>query len=374
MPDLDRAISEVRERIARFRGRQLNEQDTKATLIEPVLRALGWNLEDLDEVRREYKNRRSDKPVDYSLMLMRSPKLFVEAKALDQDLTDRRWLSQIMGYAGVAGVEWIALSNGDEYRLYNAHAAVAVDEKLFRAFKVSDADGRAEDTLRLLARERMTENRLDVLWRAEVVDRQVRAALEELFDPERTGPLERLLQKRTTGVSPADMRASLRRAQIVVTFPSAADEPAPNRRAPPAPARKPAIRGTKVKADPPLRLAKGPRRRPLSTGVTLQDLIAANVLRPPVELETTYRGVKVRARIESDASILVNGQRTNSPSTAANIVRETVLKAQGRSGTVNTNGWVFWSFTDQSGASRPLAAVRDEIKRRRGKAGEAETA
>lgn len=88
--------------------------------------------------------------------MLRASKLFVEAKAPDQDITDRRWLNQIMGYASVAGVEWIALTNGDEYRLYNTHAAVAGDEKLFRSFN-SDTDRHAEDTLRLLARDRMAE-------------------------------------------------------------------------------------------------------------------------------------------------------------------------------------------------------------------------
>jgi len=182
MDALAQTLDAVRDRISRFLRRQnLNEQDTKATLIEPILRALGWDLEDLDEVRREYKNRKSDKPVDYALLLMRTPKLFVEAKALHQDLSDRRWLNQIMGYAGVASVEWIALTNGDEFRLYNAHAAVAVDEKLLRAF------GEAEEILRLLARDRMQENRLQVMWRADVVDRQVRTALEDCSSPGAAG-------------------------------------------------------------------------------------------------------------------------------------------------------------------------------------------
>ena len=46
----------------RAQGERLNEQDTKATLIEPVLRALGWKVEDVDEVRREYTAKRRDRP------------------------------------------------------------------------------------------------------------------------------------------------------------------------------------------------------------------------------------------------------------------------------------------------------------------------
>ena len=46
----------VKQRIAKHRGdRTFNEQNTKASLIEPVLRALGWDPNDPDEVYREYK-------------------------------------------------------------------------------------------------------------------------------------------------------------------------------------------------------------------------------------------------------------------------------------------------------------------------------
>ena len=62
--------------------------------------------------------------------------LFVEAKALGGNLNDRRWANQIMGYAAVAGVEWVVLTNGDEYRIYNSHATVPVEQKVFRTTDV----------------------------------------------------------------------------------------------------------------------------------------------------------------------------------------------------------------------------------------------
>lgn len=34
--------------------------------------------------------------MDYALFLNREPRLFIEAKGLDQDLTNRKWASQIM--------------------------------------------------------------------------------------------------------------------------------------------------------------------------------------------------------------------------------------------------------------------------------------
>ena len=99
------------------RARASGEQDTKATLIVPVLRALGWDTEDLEDVKLEYKRKSTDNPVDYPLVLLREPRLFIEAKALGAHLDDHKWANQILAYATVAGVEWVALTDGNEYRV-----------------------------------------------------------------------------------------------------------------------------------------------------------------------------------------------------------------------------------------------------------------
>ena len=104
---------------------------TRAALINPMLKALGWDNEDLEQVQQEYRFQSSDNPVDYALMEGAKPSLFVEAKALGKDLGDQKWASQIMGYASVAGVEWVVLADGNEYRIYNTHVPVPVAEKLF---------------------------------------------------------------------------------------------------------------------------------------------------------------------------------------------------------------------------------------------------
>jgi hypothetical protein len=100
-------------------------------LIVPLLRALGWDVESLAEVQLEYRRKPSDRPVDYALFLDRVPSLFIEAKALGSNLEDNKWANQIMGYATVAGVQWVVLSDGNEYRLYNSHAPLSYKQKLW---------------------------------------------------------------------------------------------------------------------------------------------------------------------------------------------------------------------------------------------------
>jgi hypothetical protein len=161
---LQGAIREAAERIRRFQDRKLGEQNTKASLIEPILEALGWDIRDPDEVHREYKPTPRDSPVDYSLSLLRKPRLFVEAKGLGEQLSDRKWIAQVLGYAVVAGVEWCILTDGDEYRFYNATAAVDAEDKLFCQIRLSDAqDAQAAETLSLISRNNMEGNRLDEL-------------------------------------------------------------------------------------------------------------------------------------------------------------------------------------------------------------------
>jgi len=73
MTSLPSTLQDVRQRIQRAAKRALNEQNTKATLIEPVLRALGWNVEDIEEVVHEFRVKSRHEAVDYGLLVQRKP-------------------------------------------------------------------------------------------------------------------------------------------------------------------------------------------------------------------------------------------------------------------------------------------------------------
>lgn len=128
--ELLQALERVAQKIQTYRDRNIGEQNTKASLIDPVLKALGWDTQNWEEVHREFKAKSPDKPVDYALKLQRVPRLLIEAKALGENLGDRKWIIQILGYATAVGVEWCILTDGDEYRIYNASAPVDAEEKI----------------------------------------------------------------------------------------------------------------------------------------------------------------------------------------------------------------------------------------------------
>jgi len=343
MSELQGAIEQVREKIARYSKTKasINEQNTKATLIQPILRALGWDVEDLDDVHMEYKERAADKPVDYALLLLRSPCAFVEAKALGNPLDDRKWANQIMGYASVAGVEWVVLTDGDEYRIYNSHATVPVDEKLFRTVRISDASTAPESTLCLLSKELMHKRQINHLWELHFVDRQVQAALRELFssDGEPSTAVVRLLSRHITSLTPSEIKASLRRIEVQISCPLTSEPERPEQ--PRAVARKQPKPPAKRKATP----AGG--------SMALAQLIDAGVVSAPLSLFKKYKGAELRATVLADGSVEFDGQRYDSCSTAASVARGTLV-----GGTPATNGWEFWKYRDADGKVQLLDHTR----------------
>jgi len=344
MVDLTKTLRDVRSRIARAASSRLNEENTKATLIEPVLRALGWDTEDVEEVVREYRLKSRDKPVDYGLLVLRTPRLFVEAKALGENLDDRRWTNQIMGYAGVAGVQWIVLTDGNEYRIYNTHAPVSVEEKLFRTVRVTDDLPVLHETLELLAKDRMEENRIEVLWRAHFVDRNVRGAIEQLFSGEADLLLVNYVAQHTKNLSPEEIRSSLKRCRASLDFPLEAEE-------------------ILQRATSGAGGAASPRKE--STGeraeVTLQNLIEARLLHPPVQLERAYKGKHLTARINADGTVTCQGKSYTSLSIAGGMARATVVGMRDNGGPPSTNGWTFWKMRNAAGELVEVDAVRQHF-------------
>src|SRR3954471_13633660 len=167
MGELYDALKHCAERVDRYRQmrQRVGESNTKAGLIEPIIAALGWDVLDPDEVHREYRRRPVDNPVDYALLLLRAPRLFIEAKGLGENLDDPKWANQTISYAAVAGVEWVALTDGAEWRIYNAHAPVPVEQKLFHSVRLAEDIDRAVDVLTLLGRDDLRDNRIQELWK-----------------------------------------------------------------------------------------------------------------------------------------------------------------------------------------------------------------
>jgi hypothetical protein len=346
---LQDAIADVLAKVGRFQDRSLGEQNTKASLIEPILEALGWDIRDPDEVHREFKPTAQDKPVDYCLSLLRKPRLLVEAKGLGETLADRKWIGQILGYATVAGVEWCVLTDGNEYRFYNASVPLDADEKLFFQIKLTESPPEeAARTLKLISRNDLQENLLEVLWSAHYVDRRVKYALQEMVTTRDRG-LIRLIRRKAAKLTPREIAESLRRLDIRVEFPSLMPE-----------SQKHTKGATSKRKNDERRQHKKEKK---TYAANMRDIIGSGILSPPIRLFRKYRGKMMEASLLPDGAVEFEGARFNSCSTAAETARSTITGRR-----MNTNGWSFWQYLDAQGKTLTLFDARERFLKMKGEA------
>lgn len=192
MDRLIEAIEMIRQKLPGWRRHCLNETSTRTIIIDELLRALGWDVSDPDEVQLEYPTVDS-KFVDYALKLNRKPVLLVEAKALGDGLEDVKAITQITGYAANDGIVWCILTNGVKWRVYRSvEQCPAPDKMMYEADLDPDSpDGMTvEQVARQMWRfscEEMAKGTLDALGEQTFTDGKVRKALQALLaDPPRS--------------------------------------------------------------------------------------------------------------------------------------------------------------------------------------------
>lgn len=348
---LEETVNKTVLLIQRFRDRDLGEQNTKASLIDPILDALGWDIRDPDEVHREYKPTSKDCPVDYALALLRKPRLFVEAKGLGETLSDRKWIAQVLGYAIVAGVEWCVLTDGDEYRIYNATAAVDAEEKLLCKIKLSEASaGESVRILELISKTNLEGNTLDDQWNSQFIDRRVKQTIQTMITTPDKG-LVRLIRRRVAKLTAKEIVKSLRRLDVRIESPATIAESALSRKAksenPPLQKEKHEL-GTE-------KPAKQPREK-MKFAASLQDVIGANLLVVPCVLFRKYKGKTLEANLRADGKVEIEGVVYDTCSSAAEFARSTITGRR-----MNTNGWSFWQFADKDGKKKTLFDARQRF-------------
>ncbi len=160
-----------------------NEANTKALLIEPMLEALGWDTADLSQVEREYRVFDSTS-LDYALKVDGEARLFVEAKAVGKDLSDRSFIAQAVNYANNEGVLWCVLTNGLSYRVYKTNEPVGMEKKLLFEIDLEEASGEGPAdvarSLELLGRQALIDGDLDLWGERVFTDVRIRHALADL--------------------------------------------------------------------------------------------------------------------------------------------------------------------------------------------------
>ena len=174
LDDLHKVIEVVQGRITSHGDllRQ-NEFRTRLALIDPLLEALGWNVGDPALVIPEYDV--SGKRADYALLgSNRTPAVFLEAKKLDDSLSNHR--SQVVAYASELGIRYPALTNGNNWEVYDNSMLVPIEERRLLNVEIARAPA-ATSALQLL-----------FLWRANVATGKAALPTEPMLMSESNQP------------------------------------------------------------------------------------------------------------------------------------------------------------------------------------------
>lgn len=179
-------LEQFQAKLGRFRKDGLKETPTRTIFIDPILETLGWDVRDPDEVQLEYPTI-DGKSVDYALKINQKPVLLVEAKPLNDPLTDVKDVTQTTGYAANDGIVWCILTNGVRWRIYRSVEQCPAPEKLM--FEVSydpvDLDGisleQVAEQFQRFSREEMAKGTLDALGEQTFTDGKIRKALHKII-------------------------------------------------------------------------------------------------------------------------------------------------------------------------------------------------
>lgn len=179
-------IESLRMKLDRHRRGDLKEYPTRTIFVDPLLQALGWDVRDPDEVELEYATI-DGRSVDYAPKINRKAVLFIEAKPLNDPLTDVKSITQVVGYAANAGVEWCILTNGVTYKVYRStEKAEAPDKLLFEiSLDPKETEGmsiqQVAEQFARFSRDAMARGLLDEIGEQAFTTGKIRKALDKLF-------------------------------------------------------------------------------------------------------------------------------------------------------------------------------------------------
>ena len=125
-----------------------NEDQTITTLINPILREIGWQTANPREVKRQYNVEGGR--VDIALLRNGEPAVFVEAKALNTRLDSK--LKQISDYCSHYAVPTALFTDGAEWRVYRPLLTTLHFEQrqLFR-IRLGESESDARNAVQQLA-------------------------------------------------------------------------------------------------------------------------------------------------------------------------------------------------------------------------------
>ena len=186
LEDLHELIETLQARInAHGPALQQSEALSRYSLIDPLLRGLGWDTGDPSQVMPEYRSAAGS--ADYALLgTTGKPQIIVEAKKLGTQL-DFKVRGQVTGYCQEEGIPYAVITDGRLWELYDVFKPVAMKDSIITTLDLVDAP--ATTTLKALA-----------LWRPSVAAGRIQIGASSVSDG------SGLTEQETPTAVPPDMK------------------------------------------------------------------------------------------------------------------------------------------------------------------------
>lgn len=176
LESLHALVEELRQRIqSHHSALSGSEWLTRYTLIDPLLRELGWDTEAPELVIPEYSS--GGGRADYALLSNGRPAVIVEAKKLGEPLS-LSVISQVLNYCLIEGTAHFAMTDGRRWEIYETHKPVPISEKRVVSFDLLDTSP-SDVCLKALA-----------LWRQNIASGQVGMAQTPIVSPTDNNPAD----------------------------------------------------------------------------------------------------------------------------------------------------------------------------------------
>lgn len=144
--------------VAKAANNKANESDTRVVVHAILSELLGWDQ--FEDITGEHRIRGAY--ADFAIRKDRGLFAIIEVKGASLDLNEKH-LYQAVSYAANEGVDWVVLTNADEWRCYRVLFNKPVDKDIVFSVRISDADTKPKakaDLLYLLSTEAQRKNEL----------------------------------------------------------------------------------------------------------------------------------------------------------------------------------------------------------------------
>lgn len=134
LEDIISLLNQLKSRIERH-GSLLRQSEalTRYVLIDPLLRGMGWDTEDPEQVRPEWRGAQGF--ADYALMHSGQPVALIEAKKLGDSLVGG--IGQALNYCNTEGINYMVVTDGDRWEMYEVFKQAPLDDRKLLSISLS---------------------------------------------------------------------------------------------------------------------------------------------------------------------------------------------------------------------------------------------